>query len=218
MKLAVISDTHGQHDKVIIPDVDCLIHCGDISSMGTWSEIMEFMEWFANLNVQTKIFVAGNHDFHVERDAEFRIMCNEYLDRPDIVYLNDSSFELNGIKIHGSPMSPRYGNWAFMAERGHEIKKHWDKIPNDTEILITHSPPATILDRVSRGESVGCEDLLEAIGKLPNLKYHLFGHIHEGRGWIHSGGRNSINATCVDENYEFKYQPYEFEVETKVLF
>lgn len=217
MKFAVISDTHGQHEKVIVPNVDCLIHCGDITSMGTWSEIKEFMKWFANIDVRTKIFVAGNHDFHVERDSEFRIMFKEHLERPDIIYLRDQSFELNGIKIHGSPMSPRFGNWAFMADRGEDIKKYWDKIEQGTDILITHSPPQFVLDCTVDNIHAGCEELGYRVENV-EPKYHLFGHIHEGRGRRKIGYTEYINATCFDENYEFKYQPYEFEIETKDIF
>lgn len=208
MKIAVISDTHGQHNKVVIPEVDCLIHCGDISSMGTYNQVNNFMNWFSKIDIPYKIFVAGNHDFLLENDTHFKNLFSNYL--KDIIYLNDSSFELNGIKIHGSPMSPRFGSWAFMANRGEDIKKHWDKIPVDTEILITHSPPAKILDKTYSGVNAGCEDLFNKVSEMPNLKYHLFGHIHEGRGRLGLGKTDFINATCVDERYVFKYQPYEF--------
>lgn len=216
MKFAVISDTHGQHDKVIIPDVDCLIHCGDISSMGTFSQVSDFMDWLLKVDVQTKIFVAGNHDFLLENDPNFGKLFLSPLTSVGIIYLNDSSIEFNGIKIHGSPMSPRFGNWAFMAERWN-IKKHWDKIPNDTEILITHSPPQAIFDETVDGVNAGCEELSLAINRI-KPKYHLFGHIHEGRGRVKLKNTEFINASCVDENYNFKHQPYEFEIETKALF
>lgn len=218
MKFAVISDTHGQHDKVIIPEVDCLIHCGDISSMGTFVQVNSFLNWFTDIEIPIKVFVAGNHDFMLEDHNSFLSLFYDQLNRSDIIYLRDSSVEVDGIKIHGSPMSPRYGNWAFMAERGQEIKKHWDKIPADTEILITHSPPARTLDLTTDGVNAGCEDLMNKISHMKKLKYHLFGHIHEGRGLAEFGDKNFINATCVDENYEFKYQPYEFEIETKIIF
>lgn len=213
MKFAVLSDTHGQHKQVKIPNVDCLIHCGDISSMGTFSQVCDFMEWFIGINAPVKIFVAGNHDFYL--DGEYMSFINTWgnaLEKGNVVYLDDSPYHINGITIHGSPMSPRFGRWAFMADRGEAIKKHWDKIPDNTDILITHSPAHGILDRTSGGDLAGCQDLLNRINEV-KPKYHLFGHIHEGRGWINKEGVNHINATCLDENYKFKYQPFEFDYE-----
>lgn len=218
MKIAVISDTHGQHEKVIVPQVDLLIHCGDISNIGTFNQINSFLDWFININVTTKIFIAGNRDFLLENHHNFLSLYYNRLEATGIIYLRDRSVEINGIKIYGSPMSPQFGNWAFMANRGKDIKRYWDKIPPDTEILITHTPPAKILDLTNENINAGCEDLLDVVTKLHNLKYHLFGHIHEGRGTTIINNKNFINATCVDQNYTFKYQPYEFEIETKALF
>lgn len=45
---------------------------------------------------------------------------------------------IDGLKIWGSPIQHEFFNWAFNRKRGKEIKKHWDLIPSDTNILITH--------------------------------------------------------------------------------
>ena len=68
-------------------------------------------------------------------------------------------------------------NWYFMADRGEEIAKKWATIPDGTDVLITHGPPATILENV-QGIPLGCDDLLERVLQV-NSKYHVFGHIHE---------------------------------------
>ena len=36
----------------------------------------------------------------------------------------------------------------------------WDKIPKDTDILITHGPPYKLLDQTITGIDAGCRDLL----------------------------------------------------------
>jgi hypothetical protein len=36
---------------------------------------------------------------------------------------------------------PTHRGWAFNADRGEEILKIWNKIPNNTDVLITHGPP-----------------------------------------------------------------------------
>ena len=82
-------------------------------------------------------------------------------------YLEDSGIEIFGIKIYGSPWynfykyvqelaenisdillrQPTHRGWAFNADRGETILKHWNKIPDDADVLITHGPPlGTVLD------------------------------------------------------------------------
>ncbi len=47
--------------------------------------------------------------------------------------------------------------------------------------MLTHGPPAHILDTTSNGEDVGCENLLRAV-KRCRPRLHCFGHIHEAWG------------------------------------
>lgn len=39
-----------------------------------------------------------------------------------------------------SPRQPVFGGWGFNLPRGEQILKKWNKIPNNTDILITHGP------------------------------------------------------------------------------
>ncbi|OJD12722.1 hypothetical protein ACJ73_09307 [Blastomyces percursus] len=52
-------------------------------------------------------------------------------------------------------------------------------IPPDTDILVTHTPPAHHLDNFPY--SVGCPHLLRAAWCIRPL-LHVFGHVHVGRG------------------------------------
>lgn len=88
---------------------------------------------------------------------------------------------IEGINIYGSPWQPWYHDWAFNLERGEEIKKKWDLIPQGVDVLITHGPPHKILDKTIEGVDAGCEMLVEAIKRV-KPKIHVFGHIHEARG------------------------------------
>ena len=63
------------------------------------------------------------------------------------IYLEDSSCEVLGYKIWGSPWTPWFCDWGFNARRGEESKSHWDKIPNDTDIILTHGPPLGFGDK-----------------------------------------------------------------------
>jgi predicted phosphodiesterase len=137
MKLTLISDTHNKHKKLndLLTGGDILIHAGDISSMGYDHEIDNFCKWFSSIESYThKIFIAGNHDLLFEQNPERAMdIVNNY---PNIVYLQDNTLTIGdgGPVIYGSPWQPRFYNWAFNADRGEDIKKYWDKIPENTDI------------------------------------------------------------------------------------
>lgn len=223
IKLGFISDLHTKHyewfDNLQYNkwgyqyeqewnDLDILIFAGDCSSIGNYDEILNFTEWFSKQPATYKIMIAGNHDFGFENIAKYDISRLSKLIPENIIYLNDSKTEILGLKIWGSPIQPRFHNWAFNRDRGQDIKKHWDMIPNDTDILITHGPPKGILDRihpkferVNDDPNVGCIDLLDAIHRI-KPKINVFGHIHEGYGKQDIDDIIYINASCLDENYK----------------
>ena len=62
-------------------------------------------------------------------------------------YLQDERLEVMGLKVYGSPWQPRFSDSAFNLSRGAELRAVWDKIPSDTDILVTHSPPLGVMDQ-----------------------------------------------------------------------
>lgn len=219
-------------------ELDILIFSGDCTSRGYDTEVKNFLHWFNEQPAMYKVMVAGNHDFwfdphhsngspfiddvyreqlkfidYNKRAEFFTKQKNKYINKtledfPNIIYLNDESTEIMGLKIWGSPIQPWFHDWAFNRQRGEEIKKHWDMIPNDADIVITHGPPRGILDRISpkferynENPNVGCDDLLEAIQRV-KPKVSVFGHIHEGYGKIEKDGTTFINASCLTDNYK----------------
>jgi len=128
LKIISISDTHGKHKGLTLPDADMIIHAGDITSNGDELQVKSFLNWFSNLNIQHKIFIAGNHDFYFERNPTEGI---QKLIPENIIYLNDQLITIDGINIWGSPITPWFFDWAFNRERGEDIKKHWDLIPTN---------------------------------------------------------------------------------------
>lgn len=213
MRLVHISDTHGPkwHTRLVIPECDVLIHSGDIGGRTTLLELTEFLIWFESQPATKKIWVAGNHDLVLDRQWAAKrekedsilgmISTQQHYDaiklmqNYDVVYLNGRDYVYEGMKFWGSPISPSFHreHWAFNRDRGKEISKEWGKVPNDVNVLITHTPPHGILDRIqdkyksTPDEDVhrGCEDLMGVIKKrLHSLKLHCFGHIHENTGLI----------------------------------
>ena len=97
-------------------------------------------------------------------------------------------------------------------KRGVDIAKHWDLIPHNTNVLITHGPPYGILDRTFQNLNAGCTNLLTKIEET-NPQYHIFGHIHEGYGLTEREGTTFINASSVDFGYKIRKLPfYDFEI------
>ena len=222
MKIIVIGDTHNRHKGLVdMPEGDMIIHVGDVSGRGYHHEVENFCKWYAELPYKYKILVAGNHDFYFQHNSPMMISAQlpgkicvnpTVVSENSIIYLNDSGIEIEGIKIWGSPISPTFYNWAFMADRGEKIAKHWAMIPNGQDIIITHGPPKGILDKCVRdGFNAGCEELLKYIKKL-KPKYHLFGHIHEGHGMITKGKTTYINASVLNEDYGLVFNPHEIEI------
>lgn len=201
-KIILLSDSHGKHKQVQLPDGDLLLHAGDLTGKGFAWQVREFMEWFAEQPHRHKVLIAGNHDFLAEEKPEEFLA----LVPPGVIYLNDSGVELEGIKIWGSPIQPWFYDWAFNRRRGPEIAAHWALIPEDTDILITHGPPFGILDRTATGQHVGCEDLSARLAQVrPRL--HVFGHIHEAYGHVQRDGIHYVNASVLDLQYQHTQAP-----------
>jgi Icc-related predicted phosphoesterase len=221
-RITFISDTHTKHDKLngFLPGGDILLHSGDLTSRGYIGEIESFMKWYDKIdNYDTKVFIAGNHDFGFQNDNEkLRGLLTGY---KTIDYLEDELMMVgedydNMIKIWGSPWQPEFHNWAFNLPRGEKIKEKWDMIPVDTDILITHGPAFGKLDYVPYDNiNVGCEELLTRIQEI-KPKIHLCGHIHSGRGVVFSEGTLYVNASVLNDRYEFRNKPItiDFDFET----
>ena len=237
-KITHISDTHNKHTQLngLLPGGDILIHSGDISSLGRQSEVERFVKWFNGIDNYTyKIFIAGNHDMtfdreillrdklaHFEGRTEYDTECAEgkpqwLIDLLDVglaggvFYLENSSIDIEGIKIWGSPITPAFGyGWAFNAYR-HEINQYWQTIPNDTDIVITHGPIYGYCDRTNReGLNVGCEQLYHRLNEIkPQL--HFSGHIHEAYGYRNTNWGYAFNGCNCDLSYLVNNKPMAFE-------
>ena len=208
MKFVAIADSHGQHNKLTLPKGDVIIHAGDISRLGKENEVLDFLNWFKNLDFKHQIFIAGNHDFFFERNTD------EYIQKiipENVIYLCDNGVTIENIKIWGSPITPWFFNWAFNRYPGKEITNHWQLIPPDTDLLITHGPVFSKLDITKNGQNVGCKELLNTVEQI-KPKVHICGHIHEGYGQICTPTTNFINASLLDENYILKNPPIIFDL------
>jgi Icc-related predicted phosphoesterase len=112
------------------------------------------------------------------------------------VLLIDAGITVAGLKIWGSPVTPLYSG-AFGMSNPADRRKHWARIPDGTDILITHGPPYGVLD-TAPGSNLheGCPELLEAV-RLIEPRLHVFGHIHGAYGVLRSQPTMFANAALI---------------------
>ena len=226
MRALLISDTHGQHesldmylyDPTIIKDCDLIICAGDTANskdaIVNLNEQWEFIDWYAQLPFKYKVYVPGNHN-----TSEHMLTMTDYM-KKGITRLINETVIINGLKIYGSPYTPTFGNgWSYNVDRT-KIQSIWSMIPKDTDILVTHGPPAGILDLTKSGDevlrSVGCKSLLNTVFNL-DLKLHVFGHLHDETGIYNHGVRilnDTIyaNASIVNLHHRVVNQPILIEI------
>lgn len=221
MIVTFFSDTHGKHGLGVLGQyvpfggTDVAVFTGDMSMRGTKHEVADFIEWYSKMPVQHKLLIAGNHDFFWEKADEIAI--KEMLADKGLIYLNDSGVTIDYVKFWGSPITPWFHSWAFNRLPGDEIQKHWDLIPNDVDILMTHGPAYGLRDQVVNhrssddGRHVGCRQLLSKI-KQVKPQVHCFGHIHEGYGVSLEDGTAFVNASVMDEDYNPINKPITIEI------
>lgn len=191
MRILHISDTHTYHDLIKIPSgLDMIIHSGDCSNprdpYNNESEVRDFIDWYKEIPVKHKIYVAGNHDTSIEKG----LVTKDDFKNAGIIYLENESIVIDGIKIFGSPHTPNFGNWAFMKERN-KLERFWRlAIDEDVNIVVTHGPPKGILDksydRENNLECCGDKSLLNRILEVQPT-YSLFGHIHNCKDIVNAG-------------------------------
>lgn len=219
MKIWFVSDTHGRHQSLQVPEADVLVHCGDESNHGNASmnesESRQFFEWFIGTEIPTKIFVPGNHSTAVEAGL---VRPGEY---PGVRFLIHESIEVGGLKFFGSPYTPRFYDWAYMKSRD-KLDMVWASIPEDVDVLVTHGPPKGILDITRDTESnglvqVGCAALRRHVDERIKPMIHAFGHIHDEKGvsnygMLTRGETRFINCACCNLRCELKHNGFVVEV------
>lgn len=186
MKIVHLSDTHNCHRRLCeLPEADVIVHSGDFCMVGTEHEAIDFMNWFCDLPYSHKIFICGNHDdclygMNVEGlDSNVHFLCN-------------SGTEIEGVKFYGVPLFLEYS----FTDR---LSKNYERIPLDTDVLITHSPAFGILD-FDDGINNGSEELKSRLSDL-NLRAHLFGHIHAQHGIKVIGDTLFSNGAIMKADY-----------------
>lgn len=188
---------------------------------GTYFQVACEGAWLNSLvNHPIRIVIAGNHDFLFEKNkargmealgcAPGNIAGSYYLQDDSVTWRGQDG---KPVSFYGSPYTPRFYDWAFQLDAKNAVAQ-WAKIPEGTDILVTHGPPAGMLDRTYKGDLVGCPALWERVAKV-QPRVHIFGHVHESHGaHIHewpSGKRTAfINAAI---GYHSEHPPFIYDLE-----
>lgn len=209
IRIVCISDTHTLHEQIELPEGDVLVHAGDFCGNGSETEAREFARWFRSCPHRYKVVVAGNHDICIEdRPA----LASELF--VDCTYLFDSRADVAGLRFYGAPWQPRFFDWAFNLDRGAPLREKWKLVHEGLDVLVTHGPPAGRLDRTSRDERVGCEELRTRVD-IARPRVHVFGHVHEGYGTLEIGETLFVNASTCDRAYRPVNQPIVVDLEPR---
>jgi hypothetical protein len=203
-----------------------LIHAGDLTAHGTFDEIQTQLSWLSSQPHAYKIVIAGNHDILLDEacDAKFAtrlengVELRKKLDWGSVLYLRDEAIMLSipiqttdsesseqqqqvrKVKIYGSPSTPECGTWAFQSPA---IRDVWTgRVPDDTDILVVHGPPALYGDcdgEIGQNGDVkvkGDGYLLREIWRV-RPKIVVCGHIHGAFGISvvrHDGVQDAVDG------------------------
>lgn len=200
MKILHSSDLHGKYKRLLQDhkdtDFDVWVDTGDFfpnrcsaraltGRVSASEEIAYQRRWLQWTNLPERltdwlqgrpaVILPGNHDFVSLAEALFQVGANEW--EPQ------SPFELQGFTFAGFREVPYLiGEWAGEV---HSFEEQVSAVCQASpDILLTHAPPAGILDAPHKSAlHCGIDALTTAFayrGLSPTL--HLFGHVHEHGG------------------------------------
>lgn len=197
LTIVVISDTHGDHRAVNVPNGDVLIHAGDFTCYGKIEDAHDFNEWLGTLPHRHKIVVNGNHESNTPWKNQTKdILTNAHFLRQEsiIIHRHDGST----VKIYGT-------EFCWPVKTGGN--PYYDVIDNDTSILVAHSPVEGYVDGGN-----GCPTLKRRCCELKNtLKFVIGGHIHSSHGQCTGTGNVAgiefINASICGSGRRAEHEP-----------
>ena len=194
MRIVIVADTHTYHDTLGVLEGDILLHCGDLcyGMLATKKQLDDADRWLGKQKFKTIVCIGGNHDRPIQR----RVRSSVKPVLHNAIYLQDEEIVVEGLKIYGTPWIPLLAMWSFYLN-DESLRQKWAQIPNDVDILMTHTPPKGILDFSNMTKTpAGCPHLAERVAQI-KPKIHCFGHIHEAYGRIDTAETIFINAAVL---------------------
>lgn len=204
MRIVALSDTHGRHHQITVPDGDVLIHCGDVDA-----GLEDFGAWLGEQPHKHVLMTWGNHDRVAARNPhEAAAIVRRGAEREVHILVNESVV-LDRITFYGAPYSNPFQGWAFMPTPGEQFNLY-RSIPDDADVVFNHGPPLGYGDRVVDGQHVGSLALRDRLWQVRPLAVFC-GHIHEAYGRYDVAHKpfavsksTVYNVSVLDEKYRVK--------------
>lgn len=186
MKILAFSDIHSSRKQArelvaASRDADLVISAGDFCNMGV--DLDKALGMLGGIRAPM-VLVPGN----AESEAALRAEVEE-----GIAVLHGTGSRIGGVKIFGlgySIPAPPFGEgWShnLTEDEARAILAGCES----ADILISHSPPRGVADRIEGGQSVGSLAVAEAVERIqPELV--LCGHIHDSWGQEGTIGKSRV--------------------------
>lgn len=240
IRVVHVSDTHDKH-YVNVPPGDILIHSGDFTNHGHDHELRRFRHWLDQQPHTYRVIVCGNHETGLDRlsledlnrciigdetdaaavapDASGRVApARRATTRANTFILADAHVTLHGITIYGSSWNNIPGMaWGMKTPQDRAVQ--WSRIPEHTDILVTHQPAFNVFDRAfvrqpNPSEAMcsvcgvshpgydhwGCPSLMDRIQQL-GIPLHMCGHVHDETG-VRVVGCTTFSNAAMDWKQE----------------
>merc|ERR1712228_287763 len=136
------------------------------------------------------------------------------------VYLEDSAIEILGVKFYGTPWSRlNDGDYndkykAFTVGTEEELKKIYDNIPYEVDVMISHYPCYRHGDGA---DNVGSKALINKLMMDTQPMFFVSGHVCSGFGATKQADMNCVfmNVNCSNEESQMERKPVMFYVQPK---
>lgn len=207
MRLVATSDTHKKVDIAIIPDGDVFIHAGDLMTTGYLDDWKEQLEWLAELPHKKKLYIPGNHDFHIHHYPGPALQELRKIGVTVIGFPGNDSFAThtfdNGMNVLGLPFVKNLPRWVFNSNEI-EVEEYLSRMPK-ASIVVSHSPVYGIMDGDGTYNAgfIAYKKYIEEHQPL----YWIHGHIHEAYGNSKLGNTQIFNVAMCDRNYAHVNKP-----------
>lgn len=215
MRIVALSNLHGHCPyEVELPKGDVLVLAGGIlplinqppSILNMYQYLYykcEMLPWIVKMSKKYSAVVGtwGFSDRLIYQQRYYRLhdILGFNLAFPENVYMiTDGAVKLDGIKFYCSPWTEDSSGLAFN-ESAAGLLKYWDRIPSDTDVLITAEAP-----RYAVSSAVGCQHLYSRVQRHQKIKVHIFGHLHSNCSLITNGTKYvspSFTKTSVKNSY-----------------
>jgi Icc-related predicted phosphoesterase len=185
------------------------VHSGDFTLNGTDEEYAQFDGWLRAVTHQYhyRIVVLGMRDVR-RYGADWDVMKALLPHATHVLCHEDAT--VMGIKFYGCPW-----NWGHDFDYGirsvapASTSGAFDRIPDNTSVLVTHGAPYGALDATGFDKSLahhGSRELTEVVQRRrPGV--HLHGHVDAGRGVAPAFSSHplTLNSCCCDDEQGVLY-------------